>query len=662
MNKIRDDIPGINAVLRALARWDVSTFSDVPEGAMQASVDTGNRITFKRLVGGAWVAVARLMHDVDTVDGFHASAGATPNALAVRDKNGRLPGDITGNAATAGEASGLAAGYVVDIAHGGHGGKTSAEARKNLGCNNADNINTGLLGAPYGGTGRPDGMVEDVYLPALGKSATQLGQLGSAAPFGARDLNSMVTDGRYRVTATGQINGPLIGAGVLNVSASDDGYISHLYVSDASGATASRSRPGLAAAWTPWLVNRVYTGAVNIYVAKDGNDANDGLSPDTAVQTVNRALDIMTNLQVSRNASVYLRFGPGDWGNVDIVLSLSNITYLRITSITNTVGTTNNLGELPFFARIRTMQGRFQVFNVVSNEIMSLEGSMLNLAGYIRCAYFSANNGGYMGFAGDTTYDIVNNSRAAVFYADYMGRISSPSVNTVFNFVEECTYSIATVTAYYGGLISIRASSGYSSFTGSVPTKNKRFAVEAYGQIITWGAYGINKFFPGDGTYQITTGGRYNGEDGGVSAGFVAGTRMLFQQAAAPTGWVKETSAAYNDAALRVVTGSAVATGGTDAFSAVFGAARTTSNTSAGGTVGATTLTVAQITEHDHTYPSSSVTRAAGSGDGFSPNGTMNTSKTGGSQSHTHTITPTAHTHTLTLNVKRVDLIICTKQ
>ena len=42
---------------------------------------------------------------------------------------------------------------------------------------------------------------------------------------------------------------------------------------------------------------------------------------------------------------------------------------------------------------------------------------------------------------------------------------------------------------------------------------------------------------------------------------FPSGTRMLFQQTSAPSGWVKDTTN-YNDFALRVVTGDASAVGG----------------------------------------------------------------------------------------------------
>ena len=35
-----------------------------------------------------------------------------------------------------------------------------------------------------------------------------------------------------------------------------------------------------------------------------------------------------------------------------------------------------------------------------------------------------------------------------------------------------------------------------------------------------------------------------------------SGTRMSFQQTAAPTGWTKDTTAAINDTAMRLTTGS----------------------------------------------------------------------------------------------------------
>src|SRR5262249_4566208 len=67
-----------------------------------------------------------------------------------------------------------------------------------------------------------------------------------------------------------------------------------------------------------------------------------------------------------------------------------------------------------------------------------------------------------------------------------------------------------------------------------------------------------------------------------------SGTLMLFQQTSAPTGWTKETTT--NAKALRVVSGSA-SSGGSSAFSTVFGKTATD----------ATTITSSTMPAHTHT-------------------------------------------------------------
>jgi hypothetical protein len=155
-----------------------------------------------------------------------------------------------------------------------------------------------------------------------------------------------------------------------------------------------------------------------------------------------------------------------------------------------------------------------------------------------------------------------------------------------------------------------------------------------------------------------------------------AGTRMLFQQTAAPTGFTKDVT--QNDKALRVVSGT-VGSGGTTAFSSVF-ASRTpagtvnsttdtgtvgsttdtgsTSSATSTGTVGSTVLDITQIPAHDHNYSNktantnSNYNVATGSGTAvISLTGTNTaTSSTGGGLGHTHSLTMNAHSHTLTMN------------
>jgi hypothetical protein len=134
---------------------------------------------------------------------------------------------------------------------------------------------------------------------------------------------------------------------------------------------------------------------------------------------------------------------------------------------------------------------------------------------------------------------------------------------------------------------------------------------------------------------------------------FDAGTLMLFQQTAAPTGWTKVTT--QNDKALRVVSGAA-STGGSVAFTTAFA-----SQTPA-GTVGSTTLTTAQMPAHTHTTGT-----AIGSGGGlyfpYAPGGscynnlTTVTGSAGSGSSHNHTFTGTA----INLAVQYVDVIIASK-
>ena len=156
---------------------------------------------------------------------------------------------------------------------------------------------------------------------------------------------------------------------------------------------------------------------------------------------------------------------------------------------------------------------------------------------------------------------------------------------------------------------------------------------------------------------------------------FPSGTKMLFQQTAAPTGWTKVTSGVDNKA-LRVVSGTA-GSGGSNAFSntladrsitanagnttatgniSVANAASTGNITidsaTTGGTVDSHTLTIAEMPSHTHNY-----VKPPDDNRGF--NNTMhnnyvlgnnntnyNTGSTGGGGGHSHGFTGGSHTHT----------------
>ena len=110
--------------------------------------------------------------------------------------------------------------------------------------------------------------------------------------------------------------------------------------------------------------------------------------------------------------------------------------------------------------------------------------------------------------------------------------------------------------------------------------------------------------------------------------GFPSGTRMVFNQTAAPTGWTKDTTAGLDDSLMRIVVGT-VGSGGSQAFTTWNGLTVT----------GAHTLDVTEIPSHTH-----SVDVFGGAGYG-QPSGGIpfptagNTGATGGGASHTHPLT-----------------------
>jgi len=130
------------------------------------------------------------------------------------------------------------------------------------------------------------------------------------------------------------------------------------------------------------------------------------------------------------------------------------------------------------------------------------------------------------------------------------------------------------------------------------------------------------------------------------AAQFPSGTRLVFQQTAAPTGWTKDTT--HNDKALRVVSGTA-SSGGTNAFSTVM----------AQTTVGSHTLALSEIPSHAHSYTAPGSSTFAGD-DVITPPGIAvsapGSGSTTGSQGGGG-----SHNHTITMAMQYVDVVLCSK-
>ena len=130
-----------------------------------------------------------------------------------------------------------------------------------------------------------------------------------------------------------------------------------------------------------------------------------------------------------------------------------------------------------------------------------------------------------------------------------------------------------------------------------------------------------------------------------IVGGIPSGSAMLFAQAAAPTGWTKQTT--HNDKVLRVVSGSGGGSGGSVAFSTVFG--RTA--------VDASSLSIAQLAAHSHTETCSTYGGGSSSGWMYAVSNAGN----GSSLSHASEGSGSTHSHGLDLRVRYVDVIICLK-
>lgn len=119
---------------------------------------------------------------------------------------------------------------------------------------------------------------------------------------------------------------------------------------------------------------------------------------------------------------------------------------------------------------------------------------------------------------------------------------------------------------------------------------------------------------------------------------------IVFFMAAAPTAWTKQTT--HNDKALRLVSGTGGGSGGSSAFTTVFGKTATD----------ATTISTATMPSHSHTItPVYFNTGASGPA--------LTTSDAAGETDKTTAATGSggSHTHPMDIRVTYVDVIICTK-
>ena len=131
---------------------------------------------------------------------------------------------------------------------------------------------------------------------------------------------------------------------------------------------------------------------------------------------------------------------------------------------------------------------------------------------------------------------------------------------------------------------------------------------------------------------------------------FASGTKMVFYQASAPTGWTQDTAAALSDAAFRVTTGSGAGTGGSDTFQTTFAASRNTEqkdlpvsgSVSVSASIGSHSLSTPELASHNHPFtvypqtPGAPTVLGAQKVQRAQQSDTATTNNAGGGGSHTH--------------------------
>lgn len=186
------------------------------------------------------------------------------------------------------------------------------------------------------------------------------------------------------------------------------------------------------------------------------------------------------------------------------------------------------------------------------------------------------------------------------------------------------------------------------------------------------------------GNLDVTGGGVISGDGSGLSGvdPFASGTKMVFYQASAPTGWTQDTASALSNTVMSVVTGTGGGTGGSTSYFSSFLATTNKSapaqpvSGSVSGTVGGTTLSTPTIASHTHPAPGGT-TNPAGADFTPRPNPggadakaqqvfTFATGSAGGGGSHAHPFSGSLSSATADVtipaaNVKYANVIVAAK-
>lgn len=426
-NPINSDVSEIRELLKIVAKQDYTGATDLPIGTKRI-VDITGGVQLQKYVDNSWSSIGKLMHDVDQLDGYHASLTAVKKTIPVYNDKAQLVGDLTGNA---GSATKLKTKRTIDI-----GGIAYADAVEFDGSSNItipiNSINvsedslTGIVPIEHGGTGRNDGVAADVLVSSLaGKvKASEYGQIGYTK-FITSDLNTLTVPGHYLSNnATIELHYPVAQSQTIHtIHVYQQGtYIRQILRDHFSEWIRTSSNSG--SSWTAWrCLSNIKTGSFYVYVSKSGSDDNTGMDSANPVLTINRAFEII-NAVVAGNSSIiaYMRVGSGYWGNIQVSNSKYPIYIEDYSGDTSGEYSEN----FPSFGTITAKNSFLFVRNVVCNTIQSDASSYISIERYLRVSSIRSLNNSYITMA-IGNYEISNSTVSYVFLADYC---SALSINT----------------------------------------------------------------------------------------------------------------------------------------------------------------------------------------------------------------------------------------
>jgi hypothetical protein len=373
------------------------------------------------------------------------------------------------------------------------------------------------------------------------------------------------------------------------------------------------------------LINYHYTAtaAQTAFSGSDDNSNTLSYTVDNLIVTKNGiVLEVGTDYTATDGSTITLSVGAAAGDEINIV-AFKSFTTADMVSATN--GGVFQ-GNVDFSAGI-DVTGNVTVTGTVDGRDVATDGTKLD------------------GIEAGATADQTGAEIKAAYEAE---------ANTnAFTDAEKTKLAGAAVLtgATFTGAVTATSFSGDGSSLTGIPTPTlTSLGIANHNQItVTAGGAVTATSYAGDGS-ALT----------GLGGGFPSGTKMLFGQTTAPTGWTKITT--DDDAALRIVSGT-VGSGGSSGLSTAL-ATPTVTGTIAGST-GSHTLSTSEMPSHTHPtnvanagFPGPSLPAAF-----YDPSYKINITSgaTGGGGSHSHSLSATFSGGTAAINVKYVDVIMASK-